>query len=208
MKIKKLFLMTAAVFSAGTIFAAENTVKLPAPQREGGMPLMQALNERSTKRVYLKTELTNQQISNLLWSANGVNRDNGKRTAPSAVNRREIELYLLDSKAVFKYDAEKNTLKKIQDGDFRKWAGQFDAPVYVALVGDLKKAVNADYARIDAGYVSQNIYLYCTSAGLGTCAIGSFSRIAGSGKGKMLADALKLNKKQMVILTHSVGTVK
>ena len=204
MKCKTVFSLTAAaVFSICAY--AENAWKLPAPQKNGGMPLMQALNERSTKRAYSSTDLSNQQISDLLWSANGVNRTNGKRTAPSAINRQEIDLYLMTAKGVYKYDAAANVLNEVKKGDYRKWAGKFTAPVYVVLVADMKKAVNAHYAKIDSGYVSQNIYLYCASAGLGTCAIGSFDRIKDSGKGKKLRDALELGDKQIVLLTHSVG---
>ena len=204
MKCKTVFSLTAAaVFSICAY--AENTWKLPAPQKNGGMPLMQALSERSTKRVYSSTDLSNQQISDLLWSANGVNRANGKRTAPSAINRQEIELYLLTAKGVYKYDAAANVLNEVKKGDYRKWAGKFATPVYVVLVADMKKAASAHYAKIDSGYVSQNIYLYCASAGLGTCAIGSFDRIKDSGKGKKLCDALKLDANQVILLTHSVG---
>lgn len=204
MKIKSV--ICAVAFCSFAISAG--TTALPAPQKDGGMGLMQALNERKTIRTYKADELSTQQISDLLWSANGINRKGGKRTAPSAVNRQEIDLYLITSKAVFKYDPQANALEKIKDGDFRKWAGKFDAPVYVALVADLKKAVSSKYANIDAGYVSQNIYLYCASSGLGTCAIGSFDRIAGSDNGGKLREALGLNKNQTVILTHSVGIRK
>ena len=204
MKINAFFLLVFTSIFAANIYA-ENTRILPAPQKKGGMPLMQALNERSTKRTYSSKELSDQQISDLLWCANGVNRANGRRTAPSAINRQEIELYLLTSQGVFKYDAVKNALTEINRNDFRKWAGNFPAPVYVAIVADMKKAASDHYAKIDSGYVSQNIYLYCASAGLGTCAIGSFDRIKDSGKGKKLRDALKLEDKQTVLLTHSVG---
>ena len=207
MTIKTLFSFTAAAFIAITASAGDKW-QLPAPQKSGGMPIMQALNERSTKRTYTKQSLSAQQVSDLLWAANGVNRANGKRTAPSAVNRQEIDLYLLNDKGVYKYDAAANTLIKVNDGDFRKWAGKFTSPVYITLVADMKKAVNAHYAGIDSGYVSQNIYLYCASAGLGTCAIGSFDRIKGSDKGKKLVEALKLTSDQKVLLTHSVGVVK
>lgn len=204
MKSKAFFLLVFTSIFAANIYA-ENTRILPAPQKKGGMPLMQALNERSTKRTYSSKELSDQQISDLLWCANGVNRANGRRTAPSAINRQEIELYLLTSQGVFKYDAVKNALTEINRNDFRKWAGNFTAPVYIAIVADMKKAASDHYAKIDSGYVSQNIYLYCASAGLGTCAIGSFDRIKDSGKGKKLRDALKLEDKQTVLLTHSVG---
>ncbi|MBR2633148.1 MAG: SagB/ThcOx family dehydrogenase [Lentisphaeria bacterium] len=207
MNMKSLFSFTAAAVITITASAGD-AWKLPAPQKSGGMPVMQALNERSTKRAYTKEKLSEQQISDLLWAANGVNRADGRRTAPSAVNRQEIDLYLLTDKGAFKYDASGNTLIKVNDGDFRKWAGKFASPVYVVLVADMKKAASGHYARIDSGYVSQNIYIYCASSGLGTCAIGSFDRIKGSGKGKKLAEALKLTSDQKVLLTHSVGAVK
>ena len=162
------------------------------------MALMQALNERKTVRAYKSDELSNQQVSDLLWSANGINRKDGKRTAPSAVNRQEIDLYLITSKAVFKYDPQANVLEKVKDGDFRKWAGKFKAPVYVALVADLKKAVSADYAKVDAGYVSQNIYLAAQSLGLGTCAM---ARIADRAA---LARELELGN-NLLLLVHPLG---
>lgn len=201
----KSFICAVAVFS---LTLCAETITLPAPQKNSGMDLMQALNERCTIRSYKTTDLDHQQISNLLWCANGINRKNGKRTAPSAINRQEISLYLLTSQAVYKYIPDTNALEKVKDGDFRKWAGKFTAPVYVALVADLKKAASPHYAKIDTGYVSQNIYLYCASSGLGTCAIGSFDRIAGSEKGAKLHEALNLNKDQIVMLTHSVGIRK
>lgn len=207
MKKNRLSLIAAVLFASCCVMA-ETTWKLPAPQRKGGMPLMQALNERATKRTYLSQELTDQQISDLLWSANGINRSNGKRTAPSAVNRQEIDIYLLSAKGCFLYDANANALIEVNKEDFRQFAGKFNAPVYLVLVADLKKAASKKYAMIDSGYVSQNIYLYCTSAGLGTCVIGSFDRIKGSDKGKKLHQALKLRKDQMILLTHSVGIVK
>ena len=74
-----------------------DVVKLVEPQRNGGMPLMQALNERVTLREFSDKMLSDQQLSDLLWAANGVNRDNGKRTAPSARNCQEIDIYVLMS---------------------------------------------------------------------------------------------------------------
>jgi len=195
-------LLAAASFS---LFAAPAGQALPAPARTGGMPLQQALNVRKTVRSYKADALTPQQIGDLLWSANGVNRGNGKRTAPSAVNRQEIKLYYLTAQGAFFYDPQDHQAVKISDEDLRKWAGVFDAPLYVVLSADLKKAASRHYAVMDTGYVSQNIYLHCASAGLGTCAIGSFGRIKGSQKGKLLHDKLKMPETEEILLTHSVG---
>ena len=190
---------------AVTLTAAEKNIQFPSPDKKGGMPLNQALNQRRTERKYQNKALSLQQIGDLLWAANGVNRPNGKRTAPSAVNRQEIVLYYLTKEGAFEYCPQTHQAKKITSADLRKWAGVFQAPLYVVLAADLDKAVNRHYAVMDTGYVSQNIYLHCASAGLGTCAIGSFSRIKGSGKGRKLHDGLKLPKNMEILLTHSVG---
>ena len=187
-----------------TLFAGEFQAFPPATKK-GGMPLAEALNQRRTIRKYQEKSLSMQQIGDLLWAANGVNRSNGKRTAPSAVNRREIELYFLTAEGAFAYCPVKHQYKKITGTDLRQWAGFFKAPLYVVLAADMKKAASRHYGVLDTGYVSQNIYLHCTSAGLGTCAIGSFSRIKGSDKGKKLHDALKMPEHVEIILTHSVG---
>ena len=199
---KTLSVLASAVLCSCAFAAAQ---PLPAPSRSGGMPLQQALNVRKTVRSYKADMLTDRQISDLLWSANGVNREDGKRTAPSAVNRKEINLYYLTAKGAFAYDPDKNQVTKVSGEDLRKWAGRFEAPVYVVLSADLKRAASRHYAVMDTGYVSQNIYLHCASAGLGTCAIGSFGRIKGSQKGKLLHDKLGMPETEEILLTHSVG---
>jgi len=199
---KTLSVLASAVLCSCAFAAAQ---PLPAPSRSGGMPLQQALNVRKTVRSYKADMLTDRQISDLLWSANGVNREDGKRTAPSAVNRKEINLYYLTAKGAFAYDPDKNQVTKVSGEDLRKWAGRFEAPVYVVLSADLKRAASRHYAVMDTGYVSQNIYLHCASAGLGTCAIGSFGRIKGSQQGKLLHDKLGMPETEEILLTHSVG---
>ena len=183
-------------------------IRFPAPQKTGGMPLNEALSKRQTIRAYLKQELSEQQIGNLLWAAFGVNRPNGKFTAPTAANRQEIRLFFLTAKGAFAYCPETHQGKQITTKDLRSLAGVFKAPLYIVIAADLDKAVSQQYAAMDTGYVSQNIYLYCAASGLGTCAIGSFSHIPGSDKGAELNNALKLSKDQVVILTHSVGIRK
>ena len=203
--MKTTLLVSAAVFCSCSFAALPAARPLPAPVRTGGMPLQQALNARRTIRSYKADALTDQQISDLLWSANGVNRNDSKRTAPSAVNRKEINLHYLTAGGAFAYDPETNRVTKVSDEDLRKWAGRFKAPVYIVLSADLKRAASRHYAVMDTGYVSQNIYLHCASAGLGTCAIGSFSRIKGGEKGKLLHDKLGMSETEEILLTHSVG---
>jgi nitroreductase len=207
MKTKFLALAVVSVL-LGSISAAD--IKFPAPDKKGGMPLHEALSKRQTIRQYQKKALSDKQIGNLLWAAYGVNRANGKFTAPTAANRQEIQIYFLTAKGAYSYCPKTHQAKQITDKDLRGVAGVFKAPCYIVIAADLEKAASRHYAVMDTGYVSQNIYLHCASEGLGTCAIGSFARIKKGQKGKVLRDGLKLPANVEIFLTHSVGipTVK
>jgi len=189
------------------VTAAENTIKLPEPDKVGGMPLMQALANRKTGRDYNKdVPITNEILSSLLWAANGFNRP-GLRTAPTAINLQELELYVLKADGCWFYDAKNNALvqkgtKDIRSATVGGLAQPFavEAPVTVVIVSDVKKATSRgrkDFSEIDSGYVSQNIYLYCASAGLSTCVRASFP--------PTLAKAMGLDDNQRVILCQCVG---
>ncbi|MDR0737731.1 MAG: SagB/ThcOx family dehydrogenase [Prevotellaceae bacterium] len=178
-------------------------IKLNAPERKGGKNLLEALNERRSERVYVKKTMPAQTLSNLLWAANGFNRDD-KRTVPTAMNRQEMELYVVFDDGAYFYDAKKNVLQRIVDGDVRAALGQpnitNEAALSIVMVADLNKS-SIESARISSGYISQNIYLFAASEGLGTVARGSF-------KGEELAKALRLNEKQTVVLVQPVGFLK
>lgn len=180
--------------------------KLPAPQKKGGVSLAEALNLRRTTRQYKPDMLSLQQISQLFWSAFGVNRADGKRTAPTARNRQEITLYMLTAKGAWAYAAKENKMIQVSTKDLRKMAGRFSAPIYIVIVsnrklsGDTPRSIH--FATMDVGYVSQNIYLAAAAMELGTCAIGSIPNTAG------LEKELKLTKSEKVLLTHSVGMPK
>ncbi|SCD19869.1 This family is the oxydase domain of NRPS [Proteiniphilum saccharofermentans] len=176
-------------------------INLPAPNKTGGKPLMQALNERKSTRSYQDKELTSQQLSDLLWAANGFNRDD-KRTAPTANNRQELELYVTTKNGVYFYDARNHLLKEVKKGDQRAQAGTQDFVARAALnlifVSDMEKASSREYAYTNCGFVAQNVYLYCASEGLGAVVRGSFDK-------DKLSELLKLNSNQQVLLTQSVG---
>ncbi|WP_313382215.1 SagB/ThcOx family dehydrogenase [Proteiniphilum saccharofermentans] len=176
-------------------------INLPAPNKTGGKPLMQALNERKSIRSYQDKELTSQQLSDLLWAANGFNRDD-KRTAPTANNRQELELYVTTKNGVYFYDARNHLLKEVKKGDQRAQAGTQDFVARAALnlifVSDMEKASSREYAYTNCGFVAQNVYLYCASEGLGSVVRGSFDK-------DKLSELLKLNSNQQVLLTQSVG---
>lgn len=181
--------------------AAAQDIKLPAPDRAGGKPLMQALNERKSTRSFQDKELSQQQLADLLWAANGFNRDD-KRTAPTANNRQELELYVALKSGLYFYDAKANVLKLIKKGDYRKDTGTqdyvADAPLNIVFVADMEKASSERYAYTDCGFISQNIYLYCASEGLGAVVRGSFNK-------DELAQLLQLKAGRQVLLTQSVG---
>ncbi len=183
------------------------TLELPAPRKSGGMPLMEALAKRSTARAFDTTAISMQQLSDLLWASFGVNRPDGKRTAPSANNKQEIDIYVLLKNGAFVYDATHNSLLQVTTEDLRSQAADqrfADAPVQLVFIADLAKRGDGSEedrlrtANIDCGYVSQNTYLYCTSEGLVTGARGTVKRDA-------LTPKLKLRPDQRILLAHSVG---
>ncbi len=184
------------------------TINLPAPQKTGGMPLMEALAKRSTARAFATNDLSPQQLSSLLWACFGINRPDGKRTAPSANNRQELDIYVLLKQGAYVYDAKSNKLNQVVAEDIRSFGGVQafvkDAPVTLVFVADLAKMGSGseegrkNTANIDTGYLSQNAYLYCASEGLVTGARGMVNRPA-------LAPKLKLRPDQLIVLAQSVG---
>jgi len=195
---------------AGPVGAhALEDIELPAPRQTGGMPLMQALADRHTSREFAERDLASQTLADLLWAAFGINRpDSGKRTAPSARNWQEIEIYVVTAQGAYRYDAAANALRAAVDGDLRGATGRqafaAQAPVnlvYVADVERMRGAAEEDvplYAGADTGFISQNVYLYCASAGLATVVRGNVDRTA-------LAAALGLDEHHRVILAQTVG---
>jgi hypothetical protein len=203
--MKRLLISLLAVFAAGELFA--QNIDLPAPQKTGGMPLMEALAKRATVRALDTRALTPQQLSDLLWAAFGINRPDGGRTAPSARNWQETDLYLLLPSGAYVYDAAKNRLNQVGAEDIRPAGGGPGSPAILLYVADLAKLGSGaiegkkNTANIDAGYISQNVYLYCASAGLATGFRGSADRPALTAK-------LKLREDQLIIGAQSVGYPK
>jgi len=194
----------------GTGQAQESTtIKLPPPETAGGMPLMQALKARHSTREFGSQPLPPQVLSNLLWAANGVNRpDSGKRTAPSARDWREIDVYMATAEGAYRYDPSIHALIRVTTGDIRSLAGVQDfvasAPVNLVYVADLDRMSGAAaedkafYSATDTGFIAQNVYLYCASAGLAVVVRGLVDREA-------LGAALGLGRQQRITLAQSVG---
>ncbi len=191
-------------------------IQLPQPQIDGGKPLMQTLKERQSIRSYTDEKLPLQVLSDLLWAAFGVNRpDLGKRTAPSAMNWQEIDIYVSLQEGLYLYDAKEHRLMPILAEDVRAKTGRIiqpfvgRAPLNLVYVADYSKvsmtgkvAVSKEerlaYAAASTGSISQNVYLYCASEGLGTVVRGLINKSA-------FAKAAGLRENQEVILAQSVG---
>ena len=188
--------------------AAVKTVPLPKPETDGGKPLMQVLRERKSTRSYSAQKLSMQTLSNMLWAAFGINRPDGRRTAPSAMNRQEIDIYVVTADGAYLFDAREHALKQVSSEDLRAQAGTQDfvknAPVNLVYVADNARMGNASaedktlYAGADTGFVSENVYLFCASEGLATVVRASVDRAA-------LAKALGLRPDQKIILAQCVG---
>jgi SagB-type dehydrogenase family enzyme len=189
--------------------AFDITIPLPPPETEGGKPLMQVLSSRRSSREFSHEPLPLQLLSNLLWAATGVNRmDSGKRTAPSARDWREIDVYVVMAEGAYRYESPSHALAPIAAGDLRQLTGEQEfvstAPVNLVYVANLDRMVDAGaeqqalYGATDTGFIAQNVYLFCASADLATVVRGSVDRNA-------LGAALWLDKHQRVILAQSVG---
>ena len=196
----------------------EQVIKLPPPQMDGGMPLMKALSLRKSTRGNFgpDTKLSMQVLSNLLWAANGVNRPNDYRTAPSAVNWKNIDIYITTEEGLFLYDAPKHILKVLGKEDVRAVAGQQDfvktAPLNLIYVADFAKATfpggdgkpapQAEmWSYAGVGFIAQNVYLFCASENL-ACIVRAMA------DGEAIAETLKLRPDQKFILAQTVAHFK
>ena len=182
-------------------------VALPVPARTGGMPLMQALAERKTVRDYKPGELDAATLSEILYAAVGVNRPDGKRTIPTAMNKQDLEVYVALPGAAYHYDAKANKLVKIADGDSRaelimnKNMARNAACILVYASDSSKFPNDIKYPAIHVGEASQDVYLYCASKGLGTVSLGMYDE-------KGVRKVFKLDGKMTVILAQAIGFTK
>jgi SagB-type dehydrogenase family enzyme len=174
-----------------------------------GVPLMQILNKRKSTRAYSDRPVSMETLSHLLWAAFGINRSDGMhRTAPSAENAQEIDIYVVLEQGVYLFDPTAFELVPISKDDIRAATGWQDfvanVPVNLIYVANLAKMYDAPrpeqkfYAALDAGFIGENVYLFCAAQGLGTIARGWIDRPA-------LAKRMNLRPEQRVIMAQSVG---
>ncbi len=208
--MKKSFLVFISLIFAITLYAEElKPIQLLAPQLDKGKTLMQALVERKSSRSFSANKLPDRILSNMLWAACGINRSgSGHRTSPSAMNWQEIDIYVASSEGLFLYAPKEHSLKPVLNRDIRSLTGKqpfvSEAPLDLIYVADHSKmgGANAEerifYSAADAGFISENVYLYCASEGLATVVRGLIDR-------ELLADAMKLRTNQKIILAQTVG---
>jgi len=178
---KNLFIL---LFALSAVSLTAQNIVLPKPQTTGGKPLMEALQDRATNRSIDSKDLPPQVLSNLLWATNGQNREDGRRTAPTASNNQEIDVYVFLSTGIYFYDAATHTLILKKAGDHRKDSNGQDiiAGVNLVFATNYDKQERYDqaskefYSATDVGFVSQNAYLFCASEGLATVVQGRIDR--------------------------------
>ncbi len=208
--MKHTLVWTACIFLAVTAHAEDGaSIPLPDPQLNGGKPLMQALQARRSTKEYTTRPVSQQHLSNLLWAAWGINRPGeDKRTAPSAKNQQEMDVYVATKDGVSRYDAKRHALTKVSSEDVRARTGSQayirDAPITLLYVSDFSKmGKDPDerkrfYSGANTGFISQNVYLYCASEGLGTV-------VRVPGNSDALKEKMGLREDQHVILAQCIG---
>lgn len=215
--IRQLTLSAAALTGSSLLPACTrpmNTSPLPtlAPGRISQATLWTALERRQSTNAFQSTPLPIGVLMQLLWAGFGINRtSSGKRTAPSAMNYQEIDLYVLQANGAFVYDAKGSRLVPVVPEDLRAQAKTSDwaqeAPATILFVADYAKMGSTEQAQKElwsachTGFIGQNIYLYCASSGLGAHFIATLDRAA-------LSTALKLRKDQSILFAQIVGYPK
>lgn len=197
----KIFIATIAFFFVAAIVFAQD-IDLPQPQRSGGKPLFETINERQSYKIPTESNkaIDRQTLSDILWAAYGFNRE-ARRVVPSALNKQELSVYVFLKDGVYLYDAKANKLIFKAEGDQRQHAGTQDyvyvAPVNFVYVADQSQETGTG-AYISCGCAAQNVYLACASKGLGCAVRTSIDKDA-------LAKLLRLGKDQEVIAGQTIA---
>ena len=190
---------------------AARSIVLPPPVTRGGMPLMEALALRQSSREFSDRALPLPLLSNLLWAAYGLNRPEGGRTAPSALNAQEVDVFLALPNGAYRYDAATHRLLLAAGKDLRAITGYQDfvddAPLDLVYVADHRRMAlvpvgqRESFAAAAAGAIAQNVYLFSAGNGLATVIRAWIDRGA-------IADALGLTHDQQVLLAQTIGYPK
>lgn len=187
-------------------------IKLDPPRFDKGIPVMQALKNRRSERNFSDKRLSLQHLSEILWAANGINREDGKRTAPSAMNKHPVDVYAVLPEGVYRYDPTRHQLLPVAEGDYRRLVGKqeyvYNAPLNLIYIADMAKLENLPrpaseeeklkWVYVEAGHKAQNVYMYCASEGINTVVRALIDKEAFS-------KAVGLNPKQIIVLAQTIG---
>lgn len=187
------FVLTCGFFSGNALAASaeEKRFSLPAPTKTGGMPLMEALGARSASRQFSDKPVDMQTLSDLLWATWGINRPDGRRTAPTGMNRQDIRVYVAIDSGVWLYDAEKNELALALPQDARSKFGGSPVTLLYAAPAD------SPFSGMHAGSLYQNAGLFCASAKL--------ANVVKRTGADALKGVLPLPKGYEVLIVQSIG---
>ena len=207
---RTLCLLTLAAMMINLNAQELKSIALNPPDINSGLTVMQAFSKRSSASAFTSEKLKLQDLSDLLWAANGINRsDSKKRTAPSAMNAQDIDIYVFLEEGVYLYNASANSLDPVVAGDQRIIAAgrqtEFaNAAVILVMVSDISRFQNGDdkiklsMAAMDAGMVSQNVAVFCAGTGLLTRPRATMDQLK-------LKEILKLKDTQYPLLNNPVS---
>ncbi|HSV77450.1 MAG TPA: SagB/ThcOx family dehydrogenase [Bacteroidales bacterium] len=208
--MKRILIVLGLILSVNLIYAQDlKPIQLLEPDLTRGLNVMQAFKVRASATAFSSQPLSLRDLSDVIWAANGINRPDGRRTAPSARNSQDIDIYVIKESGAFFYNHRTHILEPIAPGDHRglvtgRQVAMANAPVMLVLVSDISRFPSGDEAQrlrlgaMDAGIVSQNISIACAGLGLATRCRASMD-MAG------LQTLLKLNENQRLMLNHPVG---
>ena len=209
---RNLFIIAFAFVSIAILAQDMHVVPLPKPNKERGTSVMKALSNRQSCRTFADVKLRDQDLSDLLWAANGINRpETGKRTAPSGLNKQEIELFVIMKDGAYYYDYKSHLLLLVSTKDLRsEVAGRQEAykeaPLFVLIVANMSLVGHNDersrlYAGVDAGIVCQNINIFCSAVGLGTVPRATM-------ESEVLRKELNLTPDHLLLMNNPIGYKK
>ncbi len=164
MSVKRvLFSVVCSLFlTVPAAAVADVLVELPAPQKSGGLSVLEALGSRHVERAFDERILPMQEVSNVLWAACGVNREDGRLTVPTALNRQLVGVYAVLPDGVYRYDAKQNVLEQVLKGDGYLKTYANGAPMVLLHAAQESER----YSAMHVGSMYENVALYCASAGL------------------------------------------
>jgi nitroreductase len=205
---------TGAAPQVQPTIGTDGVIKLNQPDLKKGVSIMEALKKRKSERNLSDKKLTLQQLSEVLWAADGVNRPDGKRTSPAARAKYAVDIYAVLPEGVYLYDVAKHELTPVVKGDFRKESGMqefvYIAPVNLVYVLNLKNWQDESrpmpeqkrdrWIAVELGCIAQNVHLYCASEGLGTVIRGMIDE-------KKFSEVIKV-KPEQILMAQTVGNLK